>query len=875
MYKWKKRTALLLVVCMLCAVFGCTAPDKSSSKEAGTQNQNTVQQENAKQEITVRFHYLREDKEYEGWNLWFWTDGDGASQQFEEEGGEKGAAAAITLAPETMNLGFIIRKGEWEAKDTDGDRFVDLAEVLSGSVDVYVTSGEEKFEVVMGEDVQTGVSIYDAHVKEGYETMEFKVSGELTQEEIESIEILDGDLKKMETKEVTVNKKKGLAKIKGLFDKWGTYYVKMKGGAPVKAGMPDIYSTEEFEKEYSYDGNDLGAVWTKEATTFKVWAPTAESVSVNLYKEGKKEGNDKLETLSMEKGEKGVWSLKKKGDLNGVYYTYTVKADGTEQEACDPYAKAAGVNGDRAMVIDLASASPEGWESDKRPNTDLKITDAFIYELQVRDLSADKSSGIENTGKYLGLTETGTKTPGGIATGLDHMKELGITHLHLNPVYDYATVDETKLDTDQYNWGYDPKNYNVPEGSYSTDPYHGEVRVKEFKEMVKTLHENGISVVLDVVYNHTYSGTDFCYNKIVPGYFHRVDENGIWSNGSGCGNDVASERAMVSKYIVDSVTYWAEEYHVDGFRFDLVGLTDVDTINAIRASLDKIDPSIIMYGEGWEMTTEMTKPSVKLAIQENAKDMPGMALFSDNIRDAIRGSVFEAEDEGYVNGDVKDYGMIMKSVRGKPGWSINGTQVINYACCHDNLTLWDKINSSNGTDSLEDRIKQNLLSAAIVYTSQGIPFILAGEEMLRSKVKEDGTFDENSYASPDFVNSMKWDALEDENTRMVYEYYKGLIAFRKSQESLRMENVGLDQIEFYEQEEREGAVVYEIAPKQTGASGNIFVIYNPFREDIPVTLPEGSWDVYVKGQKAGTEVLETVSGEVSVEAISCMVLVKQ
>ena len=679
----------------------------------------------------------------------------------------------------------------------------------------------------------------------------------------------------METTSITVNKKKGTATIKGNFEKQGNYYVTLKEGTPVKVGMPDIYSTKEFEEEFTYSGNDLGAEWTKEATTFKVWAPTAEAVSVNLFKGGDAEKDDKTETLKMKKGEKGVWSVEKTGDLKGVYYTYTVKVDGTENEACDPYAKAAGVNGDRAMVIDLASTNPEGWADDKNPNSDLKITDTFIYELQVRDLSADKSSGITNVGKYLGLTETGTKTESGISTGLDHMKDLGITHLHLNPVYDYATVDETKLESDQYNWGYDPKNYNVPEGSYSTDPYNGEVRVEEFKQMVKTLHENDISVVLDVVYNHTYSGTDYCYNKIVPGYFHRVDESGIWSNGSGCGNDVASERAMVSKYIVDSVTYWAEEYHVDGFRFDLVGLTDVDTINAIRASLDKIDPSIIMYGEGWDMETDTTKPDVKLAIQENAVDMPGMALFSDDIRDAARGSVFEAEDEGYINGEVEDYGTIMKSVRGKPGWSSNGTQVINYSCCHDNLTLWDKINSSNGEDTLEDKTKQNLLSASIIYTSQGVPFILAGEEMLRSKVKEDGTFDENSYASPDYVNSIKWDTLEDENTSMVYNFYKGLIAFRKAHDSLRLEDVNLDQIKFYEQKENKEAIAYEIAPETTGVSGNVFVIYNPFREDIDVTLPEGEWDVYIKGETAGNEVLETVSGDVTVESISCMVLVKK
>ncbi len=871
MKKMKKLAAVLLAVAMLCQIIGCTG--KNNADTSKTQSKDVSQS----QEITVNLHYLRSDDKYDGWNVWFWTDSDGKSYNFDEsKKDDDGVVTTITVAPETMQLGFIVRLNEWESKDTDGDRFVDLAEVISGTVDVYVTSGEEDFKVVKGDDVQTGISVFEVHVNDDYQTVEFKVSSELSQKDVEKIKILDGDLKEMETTEISMDKKKGTAKIKDTFDKKGTYYVSLDGGSPVQATMPDIYSTEEFESEYTYDGNDLGATWSKDATTFKLWAPTADAVSVNLYKEGEAGKDDKIETVEMEKGDKGVWSVEKSGDLNGVYYTYTVQVDGKENEACDPYAKTTGVNGNRAMVIDMTSTNPEGWDEDVRPNTDLKITDAFIYELQVRDLSSDESSGITNVGKFLGLTETGTTTPSGVSTGLDHMKELGITHVHLNPVYDFATVDESKLDSEQYNWGYDPKNYNVPEGSYSTDPYHGEVRVEEFKQMVETLHQNGISVVLDVVYNHTYSGEDYCFNQIVPGYFHRISENGVWSNGSGCGNDVASERAMVSKYIVDSVTYWAEEYHIDGFRFDLVGLTDVDTINAIRASLDEIDPSIIMYGEGWSMDTQTTKEGVKLATQTNAENMPGMALFSDNIRDAVKGSVFEATEPGYVNGDVTGtYSTIMKSAEGKPGWSATASQVINYVSCHDNLTLWDKINSTSADKTLEERTKQNLLAASIVYTSQGTPFILAGEEMLRSKVKDDGTFDENSYSSPDSVNSIKWSSLDDENTKMVYEFYKGLIAFRKAHPALQMESTTTEQIEFYNQGDNKGVIAYQIEPEAAGASGNVFVIYNPLENDVTVTLPEGKWDVYVKGQKAGNEVLETVSGDVSVESVSCMVLVKE
>lgn len=364
----------------------------------------------------------------------------------------------------------------------------------------------------------------------------------------------------------------------------------------------DMYATEAFEKEYTYSGDDLGAVWSREKTTFKLWAPTAETAAVNLYRGGTKGVADRLEQLPMKRTEHGVWVAEKQGDLNGTYYTYEVKVEQEIREACDPYARTTGVNGDRAMVLNLASTDPEGWEKDKNPHAGEEVTDAVIYELHVRDLSMDEGAGIKHAGKFLGLTETGTKTAHGVATGLDHMKDLGITHLHLLPFYDYGSVDETELDKPQFNWGYDPINYNVPEGSYATDPYHGEVRVKELKQTIQALHENGISVVMDVVYNHVHNAEEFCFNRLVPGYFSRIDSNGIYSNGSACGNDTASERSMVRKYIVDSVCYWADEYHLDGFRFDLVGLIDTETINEIVTEVHKKHPDVIFYGEAGHLT---------------------------------------------------------------------------------------------------------------------------------------------------------------------------------------------------------------------------------------------------------------------------------
>ena len=420
--------------------------------------------------------------------------------------------------------------------------------------------------------------------------------------------------------------------------------------------MPDYYGTPEFEEAYTYSGNDLGANWTKESTIFRVWAPTADTVAVNLYKSGDSAVDDLIETIPMTPDTNGTWVVTKNGDLNGVYYTYKVTLDeknGKETEACDPYARATGVNGARAMVIDLESTNPEGWEGDKNPNADKSFNDAIIYELHIRDLGTHESSGITNAGKYLSLTEHGTTTKEGVATGVDHMKDLGITHLHILPMYDYGSVDESNLEKGQFNWGYDPVNYNVPEGSYSTDPFNGEVRVKEVKQMVQSLHKDGISVIMDVVYNHVYDAEKFSFNKIVPDYFSRVDEKGNYSNGSACGNDTASERAMVKKYIVDSVLYWATEYHIDGFRFDLVGLIDTETINEVMEAVHAVRPDVVFYGEGWTLNTTLTKDGYSMTTQNNSKQVPGFAFFSDTIRDGLRGSVFNTSERGYVSSASK------------------------------------------------------------------------------------------------------------------------------------------------------------------------------------------------------------------------------
>ena len=413
-------------------------------------------------------------------------------------------------------------------------------------------------------------------------------------------------------------------------------------------------------------------------------------------------------------------------------------------------------------------------------------------------------------------------------------------------------------------------NYNVPEGSYSTDPYHGEVRINEFKQMIQALHTNGLGVIMDVVYNHTYT-TDWCYERIVPGYCFRHNEDGTYSNGSECGNDVASERAMIRKYLVDSIVYWAKEYHIDGFRFDLVGLIDVETMQAIRAALDKFNPNILLYGEGWSMPTSVSKADTKMSTQANASLLPGMGFFNDNIRDGIKGSVFEYTEKGYVTGATDQMDTIKDCILGTQSWAMNPTQVINYTSCHDNNTLWDKLAISNSEDSKEDRIRQNLLSAAIIYTIPGTPLIQAGEEMLRTKVDENGNFVSNSYKSSDYVNSIKWDRYNE--YKEVYEYYIGLNAFRKEHASLRMstkEEVN-SSVDFLENLD-ENVIGYTIT---CNASEELLIVYNPNKVETTISLPEGKWDVYIKDMTAGITVLSTVEGNVSVEPISCMVLVKK
>ncbi len=631
--------------------------------------------------------------------------------------------------------------------------------------------------------------------------------------------------------------------------------------------MNGIYNSTDFEQKYTYTETNLGATWSPEMTTFRLWAPTANSVKICLYESGNINSQDLIETFVMERSTQGTWIAYKTGNLDGIYYTYLVDVNGKTVEVCDPYARTTGVNGHRAMIIDLSRTNPKDWEYDKDPHFDDSITDSVIYELHIRDLSMNDNSGIKNKGKFLGLAETGTTNPNGLPTGLDYIKNLGITHVHLLPVYDYGFTDES-LELPQYNWGYDPVNYNVPEGSFSSNPFQGEIRIAEMKQMIKTLHDNGLSVIMDVVYNHVYDGATFCFNQIVPGYFSRINLDGIWSNGSICGNDTASERTMVRKYIVDSVCYWADEYHIDGFRFDLVGLLDIQTINEITTAVHKKHPNVIFYGEGWTMPTELTKPC-ELAVQTNSSKMVDFSFFNDTIRDLLRGTIKDDTAKGYISGAKVDKEDLNACFMGMPEWAANPYQCINYVSCHDNHTLFDRITLSTPNASFKDRVRMNRLAAAFSILSQGVPFFHAGEEILRSKPDGKGGFDENSYRSSDEINAIRWENLSCPDYSKTLEYYRGLIAFRKAHSVLRLK-YRKDIIDSVQAIPHQNAhiAIFHVTSKQQ----NILIIFNANSKSISVDLPLGTWNLMIHDEIAGTSILSQKVHSIDVAPISVSVL---
>ena len=607
--------------------------------------------------------------------------------------------------------------------------------------------------------------------------------------------------------------------------------------------LKKYYSSKEFLENYIYEGNDLGVECNENGTTFKLWSPGAESVVLNLYEAG--DGFKAYEQIPMEKADKGVWCFHSDKELHKVYYDYLIKRDSKEVLTADPYAKAAGVNGIRSMAVNLKKTDPKGWENDKAPQKD---KERVVYELHVKEFSFSVSGGFppEYRQKYKAFTckHTTLNNDGIHPTGLDYLKELGVTHIQIMPMYDYGSVDETK--DYEFNWGYDPVNYNVPEGSYATDAFHGEVRITEMKEMIQSIHEAGFGVIMDVVYNHTYS-LDSWFQRTLPWYFYRVFSDGKVSDGSACGNDVASERVMCSKYILESVLYWAREYHIDGFRFDLMGLLDTDLMNNIRKELDIIygKGEKIIYGEPWSATDTAIEYNKKLANKDNIALLDeNIGVFCDNTRDAIKGSALRIREAGFINGGKDKEDDILASVSAwcdpKYNKEFKGvkapSQIVTYVSAHDNQTLWDKLDY---TTTEEEAMRLNKLAAAIYMTCQGTLFFLSGEEFGRTKAGHD-----NTYNMPISVNRLNW-KLAWKNKELV-DYYKGLIALRKQISGLcdKSENSYKHITDMW----KESRVVgFTVNNDKNSLWSQVKVIYNASKKDIEAKLLGGDFELLCDG----------------------------
>ncbi len=645
-----------------------------------------------------------------------------------------------------------------------------------------------------------------------------------------------------------------------------------------------------------YDGSDLGLTYTPQYSMFKLWSPIAQEVTLRFYKEGiaTSDNKDLIETVKMVKGDKGIWSHTAQDDRKGQYYTLQVTTlDGkTMMEVPDIYAKAVGANGKRAQIIDLKETNPKGWESDKSPQLAYK-TDAIIYELHVRDASIAKNSGIKKKGKFLGLTQEKSKNDAGLLTGLSHIKDLGVTHVQLLPFYDFFTVDEAEnaknKDYKKYNWGYDPLNYNTPEGSYSTDPFDGKVRIEELKKVVQSFHKNGLRVIMDVVYNHTMFGEESYFHQLVPFYYHRTTSEGKFSNASACGNETASDKPMMRKFMLESLKYWVNEYHIDGFRFDLMGIHDIETMNMISTELHKIKPDIVLLGEGWT-AGDSPLPENQRSLKKYTYRLDKIAAFSDDMRDGLKGSVFAAEDRGFVSGkkgmeESVKFGIIASTKHpqidyskvnySKEPWAAEPYQCINYAECHDNHTLWDRFLNSNPKDTEGDRIKMHKLTQAIVLTSQGIPFIHAGMEFLRTKKGV-----ENSYNSPDDINEIDWNRKTQ--YAEVNSFIKNLIEVRKKHPAFRMPATELivKNLEFMNMLSKagttEGVIGYTLNGKAVGDKWKtIVVLFNANAKFVSVDIPKAKWKVICDGEKVLEKGLKDFKGNrFDVPALSAVILVQ-
>ena len=845
-------------------------------------------------------HYYRFDGDYDDWSLWIWPyePNAGSGVDYGSTGDDGyGKVYEIDLTGSefdgTTSVGLIVRTADW-VKDVSIDRFIDVsAPNGSGEVHVYLVQNNPTIAYDIN-DADISNKILSASFTDentiSYSATAPSVAGDVS---LYANDIL------VPISNFSSSGSNASFDIDTTVDLTKKYRLELDFGngetTSLSVTFDGFYTSDIFNDQFGYDG-ELGAIYTEASTTFKLWAPISDAVSVNLYSFGHTSGqldndgiagdDDPYVTTDMVLGEKGVWSIEVIGDLDGIYYTYDVTNGLYTNEVMDPYAYTAGLNGKRGMVIDFDSYNPIDWDPLTKPDTMNSYTDSIIYELHVRDLTSHETwTGTEDyRGKLLGLVEPGT-TYSGVTTGFDHILELGVTHVQLVPVFDHGIIDESRLDDPTYagvkdtifNWGYMPENFNVVEGSYSTDPYNGEVRTTEFKTLVKEFHDNDVRVIMDVVYNHTGKSADSNFDLILPGYYFRMNPDGTFSNGSGTGNETASERYMFNKYMVDSLVFWATEYNIDGFRFDLMKLHDIDTMNDIVDALHAIDPTIIVLGEPWTGGTS-TLPEYDAAYNANLDQMPGVAVFNDDTRDGIKGSVFEVAGTGFVQGNNFSDARVMLGITGatlqdnlstaslpKGAWAIEPTQTINYVTAHDNNTLYDKLVLS--THEIEERIIEMQRQAnAIILTSQGIPFLHSGVEFLRSKpctvVNDEAQgecdsaniYDHNSYRSPDETNQFDYN-LKVQNLD-TFNYYKNLIALRKMKDVFTLDTSSeiADAIEILPSQEF-GLISYMLHDEDD-LWKTIYVVHNNGDIERDFRVNTGTWNVVSTTDEIG-EISET------------------
>ena len=853
---WRVLTALLTALALVCGPMSVPA--------ACAEEEYTLPREEGTRQLT--FYWHDDEADYDTCDMWIWyPNADGHGYLFHPC--TYGVKVMLNVPEDVAQVGFIVRRkcsdpggASWgeATKDYEADRY---AEITGDTTEVYLLPGDEN----QYKSDDGGVTLYQEKKMTmagiiDLDQIQYYLNPAVRIESLDQVKVTDGEtgralevtgLSSLNNSVIT-----GKITVGEILDLTHSYIVQIDGYDAITAVPTNVFDSAAFTEKYYYDGDDLGAVPGDNGTVFKVWAPTASRVVLNLFEAGN--GCDAYDRVDMKPEEKGVWSAEASCGA-GTYYTYTVTTVVGEQEAVDPYARAVGVNGDRGMVIDLSATDPEGFAEDTFAANISAYNEAVIWEVHVRDFS-NRLAASAYPGKYLAFTEHGLTNEAGEPAGIDYLTDLGITHVHLQPVYDYATVDESSAEA-QFNWGYDPKNYNVPEGSYSTDPYHGEVRITEFKQMVQALHRSGLGVVMDVVYNHTYDGNS-SLNRIVPYYYYRFDSRGGWSNGSGCGNETASERPMFRKYMVDSVCYWAKEYHVDGFRFDLMALHDVQTMQEIETAVHAVNSRAILYGEGW---TGGTTPLAegRRASQSNIRKVTAsegaigaVAVFNDSIRDGLKGSVFNVKDRGYISGTVSRstawqvvFGLTGGVRNTMVSWSVPDNGVINYMACHDNHTLYDRLLASCAVETPEERLKMNRFGISIIMIGKGIPFFLAGEEILRSKGG-----DSNSYKSSDEVNNIRWDDLTPGSDNMnMRDFYRGLIALRKANLFITRGEIACEVLE-------DNAIEVRWMENEKLTA---YALINP-RTEREVVLPEGEWGALLYDEAIDPEGTETLSGTVMI-----------